>query len=448
MESNADLLALNAFRRAAACVPAYQTLLREAGVAVEGVETLEDFRRLPVLQKRNTFQRFAIGELCVDGLVGRLGNVLTSSGHSGNFAFGLTETDALEASVKWIDDALDAIFAVRSHPTLLINCLPMGVKVPTRACTLADTSVRPDMAVALVKTFGQHFAQIIILGEAAFLKLLLESGPRSGVDWRAHLVHLITGEETLAENARRYLQQLLGHNIHHPENGMVFSSMGVAELGLNIFFEVPPTGSLVLLRRTLHESAPLREAVLGSQTRWVPSLFTYDPRRIFVEFDPSGRLILTTLDPRLRLPLIRYATGDQGFVLQLPSSVREALEAKKLSWDLLQSLPLVALQGRGDYASAGESRVYPEAVKEGLYHNDSLAASTTANFRLLSGSAAAVIRIQLSPGIHPDAALPAAFHAAISNYVDAPYSVTCEAYESFGSGMGLDYERKFQYLGK
>src|SRR6185295_12546343 len=104
-----------------------------------------------------------------------------------------------------IDDALDSLFAVRSRPTLLINCLPMGVKVHTQVCTLAETSVRPDMAVGLVKTFGQHFAQIILVGEAAFLKHVLETGMRSGLDWRKYAVHVILGEEPLAENARRYL---------------------------------------------------------------------------------------------------------------------------------------------------------------------------------------------------------------------------------------------------
>lgn len=39
------------------------------------------------------------------------------------------------------------------------------------------------------------------------------------------------------------------------------------------------------------------------------------------------------------------------------------------------------------------------------------------------------------------------FAAAMSPYVGAPLDVSCEAYERFGSGMGLDYQRKFDYLG-
>jgi phenylacetate-CoA ligase len=446
MARSAELLALDAFGNAATRVPAYRALLREEKIRAEEIQSFQDFQRLPVLEKRNTFQRFRIEELCLDGSLGRPGIVLTSSGHSGIFAFGLTDVEAQPATVQWIDDALDYLFAVRTRPTLLINCLPMGVKVHTQACTLAETSVRPDMVIGLVKAFGRHFAQIIIVGEAAFAKLVLEMGNRGGVAWRDHRVHVILGEEPLAENARRYLGAILSHDLRRPEKGFIMSSMGVAELGLNLFFEAPPAGALISLRRLLHEQPALREAVLGPSA-WVPSLFTYDPRRILVEFDASGRLILTTLDLRVRIPLIRYATGDRGRVVRLPMEQRSTIEAHGLEWELLNSFPIVAIEGRGDAALAGDAPVYPEAVKEGIYHDAALAELTTANFRLVSDPTAVRIRIQLSRGVAPSAKIAEGFRAAISHYVRAPYHVSCEAYEDFGSSMELDYERKFQYLG-
>ena len=446
MARSPELLALDAFGNAATRVPAYRTLLREAGVRVEEVQNLEDFQRLPVLEKHTTFQRFDIQELCADGLLGRLGNVLTSSGHSGIFAFGLSDSDSLPTTMEWIDDALDSLFAVRSRPTLLINCLPMGVKIHTQACTLAETSVRSDMAAGLIKKFAPHFAQMILVGDAAFLKQVLEMGPRIGIDWRSNTVHLISGEEPLAENARRYLGDMLGHDSRRPENGIVISSMGVAEFGLNLFFEVPPLAPLVALRRALHENADLRHEIFGAMD-WVPSLFTYDPRRIFVEFDVAGRLILTTLDSRVRIPLIRYATGDRGNHFRLSGRLRAKIEATGVSWDVLASMPIVAMRGRGEHALAGETPVYPEAVKEGIYREPELAAMVTANFRLRAEPARVRIRLQLSPGVKPGRAIESRFSEAISRYVRAPFEVASEAYEDFGSGMTLDYERKFQYLG-
>jgi len=439
--------ALAAFHRAAASVPAYRTILQEAGIRAEKIKRAADFSTLPILDKANTFQRFPIEALCRDGELGRLGSVLTSSGHSGIFAFGLNEAETLPAFSAWIDDLLDLLFEVRSKRTLLINCLPMGVKVPTQACTLAETSVRPDMAVSLVKSLGRHFSQIILVGEAAFIKHVLELGRQSDVDWHQHLVQIILGEEPLAENARKYFEAMIGTDVARPEDGIVASSMGVAEIGLNLFSEIPPASPLIALRRLLHENAGLRRRLFGGE-KVVPSLFTYDPRRILTEFDAAGRLVLTTLEPHLRIPLIRYATGDRGSFLQLPEEIRPDVEAAGISWTVLQSVPIVAIAGRGEHASAGESPVYPEEVKEGIYHTHSLAALTTANFRLVSGEAQVRIRIQLSPGVTPTMEIENGFRAAISHYVAVPIEVVCEPYESFGSGMSLDYERKFSYLSR
>ena len=446
MDAEREFLVLGSFRRAAERVPAYRTLLREAGVRAEDIQNAQDFVRLPVLEKRNTFQRFGIKELCLDGKLGRLGSVLTSSGHSGVFAFGLNDAETVAATAKWIDDSLDYLFAVRSQPTFLINCLPMGVKVATQVCTLAETSVRPDMAVALVKAFGRDYAQIILVGDTAFIKHVLELGQRGGLDWRSHRVHVIVGEEPLAENARTYLASILGHDSQKPQDGIVFSSMGVAELGLNLFSEVPPMAPLVSLRRFLHENQSTRHAVFGP-VESVPSLFTYDPSRIFVEFDRDGRLMVTTLDPHLRVPLVRYATGDRGRLFQFPTHLWPTFEGAGIPKQVLESIPIVVIEGRGEHALSGKSPVYPEAVKEGVYHTPGLARLTTANFRIVSGSVSARIRIQLSPGVAPSPQFDHQFRDAIAHYVHAAIEVSCEKYELFGSGMTLDYERKFQYLG-
>lgn len=435
---------LVAARRAARRVPAYQVLLSEAGIAPDSLRTSEDLRRLPVLNKHNTFQRFALHELCLDGELGDLASVLTSSGHSGVFAFGLTETGARSATVQWVDDLLDSLFAVRTRRTLLVNCLPMGVKVPTEACTLAETSVRADMVVGIMGAFASHFAQIVLVGEAAFIKHVLELGQAGGITWSDHLVHVIVGEEPLAENARRYLESTLGSPASGRERGHVTSSMGVAEFGLNLFYEAPPLHLLPRLRRVLHEDIELRAAVLGDTTV-VPSLFTYDAYRTHVEFDADGRLLLSTLG-NVRLPLLRYMTGDRGAFLTIPRGAYPKLQAAGLTPSSLESLRIVAVHGRGDHALAGSVPIYPEEVKEGLYFEHRLVPLTTANFRLTSGPQRARLRVQLSPGTKPTAELVAAFEKAICRYVRAPFELSCEAYEAFGSGMSLDYERKFAYL--
>jgi len=436
--------AVSAFHLAAERVPAYRQILSEAGVAPAQVHTLEEFRRVvPPTDKHSTFGRFSVAELCRDGRIGSLAFVLTSSGHSGRFSFGLCERSAAADVVRQTDEALDMVFQVRSRKTLLINCLPMGVKVHTAACTLGETSVRADMVVALVRQFARYHDQVILVGEPAFTKSALELGASGKLDWSEILVHVIVGEELVVENTRRYLQHLLGIDPNRPETGLVASSLGVAELGLNVLFELPP---LISLRRAMHEDAALCQSLLGHRPPFVPMVFTYDPTRIFVETDADGRMLLTTLEPDRPLPLIRYATGDVGTVLEDSAELAERAGALGLPVRLPEKMPLVFVYGRGEFALAGDVRVYPEQVREGIYHDPDLARLTTANFRLASGEQRARLRIQLAQGVCPQERLDNAFASAVGRYAPAPLEVRCETYETFGSGMSLDYERKLAYL--
>ena len=440
--------AIKAFQRAAGRVPAYRVLLHRAGVDPASVTSIEAFQRLPTFDKKSTFGTFGIDDLCVDGKAGSLASVLTSSGHSGLFAFGLSNHAQAEQAVDQIDQGLDMVFGVRAIPTLLINCLPMGVKVPTRICTLAETSVRPDMVVAIVKAFGSQFGQIVIVGDAAFVKLALELGEQQGIAWKSHRVHIVLGEETLAENARAYLHGLLGRGNCAAEAGIICSSMGIAEVGLNLFFESPPGNALMRLRKMLHDNAQLRKLVLGERAmNWVPSILTYDPNRIFVEFVSDGRLVLTTLGEAERIPLIRYTPGDHAQQVVLPESIRAQLRSAGCDVDLLTQLPIVAIWGRGQSVMAGEHPVHPEAIKEGIYYQPALARLTTANFRLSLESGHARVRIQLAPKVNPDDAIQKQFAQAIQIYAGVFVKVECQAYAAFGSGMTVDYERKFDYLG-
>src|SRR6185295_982776 len=114
---------LNAFRRAVAEMPWYRRLLDEHGVRAEQVVDVASFsNRCPVLTKRNTFDRFPLDQLAAATRMTDLASVLTSSGHGGRFSFGLSTRDQDARSGKFIDQALDAAFHVRSRSTLAINC--------------------------------------------------------------------------------------------------------------------------------------------------------------------------------------------------------------------------------------------------------------------------------------------------------------------------------------
>ena len=79
--------------------------------------------------------------------------------------------------------------------------------------TVATTSVREDMATALVKTFGSHYDQIVIVSDPLFLRRLLDHARQQGVDWRRYRVGIVLGEEIFGESFRSYVAGQFGMDI-------------------------------------------------------------------------------------------------------------------------------------------------------------------------------------------------------------------------------------------
>lgn len=441
--------AIQAYRRAVRGVPAYARLVAAAnGGVVPEVMNGDSFRRVaPLLDKHNTFGDFPIGALCAGGSLDGVRSILTSSGHSGIFSFGVNTAENLLRSARSIDTGLQYLFGVDERTTLLINALPMGVKVNTRATVLAETSVRDDMVYALVKKFGPEFDQIILVAEGSFAKKIVEDGAEfHGIDWTRHRVHVVTGEEGISENYRRYLEQRLGiTDPEAPDAQVVASSMGVAELDLNIFHETRDT---IRIRRAAHRNPQLRRRLFGDDATFCPMLFVYYPHRTLVEelgVAQDRELVISMLSEEMKIPLLRYRSGDFGR-LYAHDEVAAAATAAALpapDW----KLPFVAVSGRGRALKTEAGPLYPEAVKEAMYADHAVAERLTGNFRLRNADArGAVLHLQLrrdkqAPGDAADR-----LRSALMSLSEVPIEVRFHPYQEFPWAMEVDYERKFRYL--
>jgi phenylacetate-coenzyme A ligase PaaK-like adenylate-forming protein len=434
---------LATFRRAASTVPAYRRILEEHGVEPSAIVDRQTFSTLcPILTKANTFDRFPIDRLCVDGTIQNLANVLTSSGHGGRFSFGLSTRQQHAESASMIDDALDQAFKVRSRRTLVINCLPMGVVFSSEATTVATTSVREDMATALLTTFGSHYEQVLIVSDPLFLRRLIDYGDATGVQWKRYRLGVVLGEEIFGEHFRAYVARRLGLDLDRPDSGYIMSSFGVGELGLHLCYETPAT--IAVRRAALDDPALACELFGGSDV--LPMVLAYNDARTLIEtpsVDQSGygRLTISMLDPTLPMPLLRYQTGDVVRVLD-PSRVIFALWRRGVN---VQGPlpPMLALAGREKERLPNGS--YVGAYKDALYADGRIADHVTGAFRVTAiKTGFVIVHVQLVHGtkVGPDFAdrvrsalcIPAcAGQVVISNYEDFPY------------GMSLDYERKFSY---
>ena len=449
IEAHGRELTLEAFQRVARTVPAYAEALRAAGVDPRTVDSIAAFTAgAPLLDKHNTFGTHAVAALCVDGNLEGLRSLLTSSGHSGVFSFGVNTHENVIRSARSIDTALQYLFDVDERRTLFINCLPMGVKVHTNATVLAETSVRADMVYAVVKQFGSEFEQIVMVGEGSFVKQIVEDGAEQlGIYWPRMTMHVVTGEEGIAENYRTYLAELLGiGDIDNPADRLIMSSMGVAELDLNIFHE---TREAVRIRRLAHKNPPLRHSLFGD-VRYCPMFFVRYPSRCYVETIDVGagheELVISMLSPEMKLPLLRYRAGDFGRLLSY-AQVVTTLRAHGIEVAPDLKLPFLAVYGRGHALAHNGGRILPEAVKEALYLHHDIAATVTGNLRLRSDNGVARLDLQLRERRTSAPAAEDRLMSALAEYSDTlPDVIAFHPHATFPFNMSVDWERKFAYL--
>ena len=424
-------------------VPAYRLLLTEAGVDPAAIVDAASYSaRCPILTKANTFDRFSIEQLCVPGMMADLADVLTSSGYGGRFSFGLSTRQQHAETAGLLDCAFDDAFQVKTRKTLAINCLPMGVTFSSHVMTVATTSVREDMAVALMKSFGSHYEQIMIVSDPLFVRRLLDHADEQGLDWGQFRVVMMLGEEIFGESFRTYVAGRLGLDVDRADTGRIVSSFGVGELGLHLCYETPAT---IALRRAALRCPTLAEGLFG-ESGGAPAILAYNTQRTLIESidcDSSGYgwLTISMLDDSLPVPLPRYQTGDMVRLID-PKSVAAHLQRSGLS--LPGDLPdaLLVLRGRGKDRLPDGTHVAD--YKDALYVHSEVADRLTGAFRLSATSEGPRMHVQLARGAVTDDAFERRLKAAL-RIGTADVAVIVSSYAAFPYGMGLDYERKFAY---
>ena len=440
---------LSEFRRAAAEVRAYRTLLEEHGVGAGDVRDLASFvRRCPPLSKENTFDRFTLEQLSAGGRLTDVADVLTSSGHGGRFSFGVISRKQASASAEFMDRAFDNAFGIATRRTLAINCLPMGVVFSSNLMTVATTSVREDMAVALIEAFGHQYEQLLLVGDPLFMKRFTDYARERGIDWNRYRVNVIIGEEIFGPHFRGYLAGSLGMNINEPAAGYIMSSFGVGELGLHLCWETPAT--IAAGRATLADPALAGDLFGGGagETSALPMLFTFNPLRTFIEVthadaDGFGRMTTTMLEPECMVPLLRYQTGDVVKLLdrdEVCSVARRhgvTLESNQLPAALL------ALRGREKEALPNGSHV--GVYKDALYADHRTARRLSGAFRLEFDGDRCTMHVQLTPPNTPHVSIEEAILRALPPRL-RPSRLVLWPYHQFPFGMTLDYERKFVHF--
>ncbi|WP_046114382.1 hypothetical protein [Aquincola tertiaricarbonis] len=420
--------------------PAYRRLLLEHGISL--VAPLPPLGALPVLDKDCSFARHPLEELAGGLRTQDIGQALTSSGRGGGvFGFKLSTRGEMRSARAAVDLGLQQMFRADERSTLVVNCLPMGVTFDAESATVANVSVREDMACALMQQLGPSYQQVVVCTDPLFVRRLLAHAEQIGLDWPRLHASMVLGEEMLVEPQRRFIADALG--ITPGDGRLVVSSMGIGELGLHLFFE---DAACIAVRQALQAGARWPGLQDLEDADGLPSLFCFDAQRCHVETVGTdargdGELVVTLLDPRTPLLLPRYATGDLARLVP-PACAAAACQSLGLPPPVL---PWLLVHGRRRDRAAGRPSV--ERIKECLYADAAVARRLTGAFRLQADGR---LLVQAADACS-DAEL-ATLAGSLSRQLaglrqgSAPLQLVLRRPHDCGFGPPLDHERKFAYV--
>ncbi len=447
LESLASDRVVSSFKRAAKDIQVYKEILKKNSLQIKDIKTIDDFKnKIPVISKKDFFVPYEAEQWFVRAKFKKIKNFMTSSGFSGTFAYGADKNLPGKIS-QGVDYTLDYLFNTNYRKTFLINCIPMGVHINT-SLALAEVSVRSDMALALAQKISPEFDQTIIVGDPHFIKKLVEEGIETGVNWRKINVSFICGQDWFPESFRTYISQLTEMDIYHDKNRQIIATMGMTELGLNIFHESFDT---VRIRNILQQKPEMKKKLVVNEIHAAPFIFHYYPHRNYIEeFRKNGEdtmLLFSVLNKDAVIPLFRYDTGDSGILFSYNNLQDILIDNGYEDFVPELKLPLAAIYGRrNNYFFYDNKKIYPADIKLGLYEDFELAAKTTGYFKIGNKDVSPVIEIQLKPGIKCNAGLSSKFSNALLKYAGKDIPVKCYPYIEFPYGMGLSYEHKFVNL--
>lgn len=435
----------------AAAVPFYKRLLARHRIRPEQITDIEGFRAaVPLIAKRDVFGSHPLADLVVGGSLRGIEALITSSGlTASSFSLGMINGSGAQAMVQSIDRLLDSWFQTRRTKTYMITTCSMGVTFPT-ALPCSNLSVRSDRALALLRALRPYYQQFLMVSDVYFLKKLLEDGRAAGIRWRQWPVQFAMGGEWFPESYRRYLASLLEVDLgERRPRTQILSSMGAAELGFNLCFETRDT---VRLRQLADSDERVRHALFGPIDT-VPMIGHYDPDRWFIELTPTseladngGALVFTSLDLDAAMPLVRYRTGDCGYILPHSRVSRILRTLKYDAYVPALRYPLLAVAGRTDQSLTVKGKtVRMEFLRSVLYSDRKLAAATTGQFTATTRAGRLHIRIQLQAATAPEriATHQSQFSSLFKRHV--PAVVRAVPYFDFREALSVDYERKFQH---
>jgi len=372
--------ALALFHAAAKRVPAYKDFLQKEHIDPERIITIADLQLVPPVDKNNYLRQYPLEALCWGGTLKGKSLVFTATSGSTGTPFYFPRSEVLDwQSAVEHRTFLDGLLHGTTRSTLVIDAFGMGVWIgglltyqafrhlsidPAYPITLITPGTNKKEIFEALKNLSHQFDQTIICAYPPFLKDILDEGETTGILWREMHLKLLCAAESFSEDFRDHLAAKVGIRNVYCETTNIYGS---ADLG-TMAKETPLS---IFVRRAALNNKDLFRSVFPLANK-LPTLAQFNP--LFTHFEaPEGRVLVTAYNV---LPLIRYAIGDSGTVMQFGNIVSLLdehhvdlkTESRAHGFDqTVQELPFVAIYERSDFSTKLYGAIiYPEHVREAL----------------------------------------------------------------------------------
>jgi len=438
LEKRGAQFALQTFQNTISRVPAYRKFLERRRVDIDAVKTLEDFKTLPVTDKKNYLREYPLEELCLDGTVTGKYLIDSSSGYGGLRSFWPRLPQEDRDFPMYMEMAYRQFYHIDRKPTLMIITLVLGTWIggekiswATRQIaingknrlTVMTPGANLDEVIGIVKQFGHLYKQVVIVGYPPFIKQVVDEGAGSGIDWRTLNVKLGLGGEGYSEEWRDYIAGKIGLE----ENDLlgISGGYGAADLGMSVGREYPLS---VLVRKLAYKNEALARDLFG-QWNPLPSFCQYNPGLFFIE-EIDRELVFTA---RAGIPLVRYNIHDRGGVIPFDRVLSIVSDHGFKPLQMLSDygyrkrdvwrLPFFYVWGRSDDSvSLYGAFIYTEEIKAALDHPD-ISTRTTGKFIMKTDydedhNPFLEIKVESAPGFEPDKTVEKTFVETIGNTLE------------------------------
>lgn len=407
--------ALKLFHEMAARVPAYKDFLSGHGVDSRTVKTLEDFKKVPTIDKDNYLRKYTKEQLCWDGDFGHgRWTISTTSGSTGKPYYFPREASQDWQYAMMAELYLRNNFSIQDKTTLYVVAFPMGAWIGglftyealriiadhgVYDLSVITPGINKQEVINAVKELGGSYDQVIIGAYAPFLKDILDDGKREGLDWDSYNLGFIFSAEAFSENFRDYVIRMTGPD---NENKFSLNHYGTVDQG-TLAHETPES---IFIRRKLVKSNQLD--LLFPEKHRQPTFAQYNPEMFYFEQEGSNLLASSYSG----IPLVRYDLKDYGGIIS-KKSVYSILSKNGIDIDSELTgagitndwnLPFLYVYERNDFSVSYYSfLVYPDTIRRAL-HQDEVSDAATGKFNMHadydeSGRQLLVVNIELKHSI-------------------------------------------------